>query len=102
VSVSNAGCSNCTAATSSQGGSYGASSYGGSLSVLYVGAYAWSYSNGALFEFSLSVCDFTRAIGLNVSVQTLDIRLSRALSRALLCVQHRLSSRSRFRSSWKL
>jgi hypothetical protein len=98
VSVSNAGCSNCTAATSSQG-SIGANSYGGSLSVLYVGAYGYSYSNGAYRQFSRSYCDFTRVIGLNVSVQTSDIRLSRALSRALPCVQHRLSSRSCFRSS---
>jgi hypothetical protein len=91
VSVSNAGCSNCLAATSSQGLSFGANSYGGSMSVLYVGAYAWSYSVGALVQFSRSVCDFTRVIGLNVSVQTSDIRLSRALSRALPCVHHHLS-----------
>jgi hypothetical protein len=91
VSVSNAGCSNCLAATSSRRDSVGASSYGGSMSVLYVGAYACSYSGGAFLQFSRSVCDFTRVIGLNVSVQTSDIRLSRALSRALPCVQHRLS-----------
>ena len=91
VSVSNAGCSNCLAATSSQGLSLGANSYGGSMSVLYVGAYAWSFSGGALVQSSRSVCNFTRVIGLNVSVQTSDIRLSRALSRALPCVQHRLS-----------
>jgi hypothetical protein len=91
VSVSNAGCSNCSAATSSQVGSLGANSYGGSMSVLYVGAYGYSYSNGAHRQLSLSVCNFTRVIGLNVSVQTSDIRLSRALSRALPCVQHHLS-----------
>jgi hypothetical protein len=91
VSVSNAGCYNCLAATSSQGLSFGANSYGGSMSVLYVGAYAWSYSGGAFGQFSRSVCNFTRVIGLNVSVQTSDIRLSRASSRALPCVQHHLS-----------
>jgi len=52
------------------------------MSVLYVGADAWSFSYGALVQSSSSVCDFTRVIGLNVSVQTSDIRLSRASSRA--------------------
>jgi hypothetical protein len=102
VSVSNAGCSNCTAATSSQGESSGANSYGGSMSVLYVGAFGYSFSGGFVERFSRSVCDFTRVVGLNVSVQTSDIRLSRASSRALPCFQHRLSLRSCFRSSWKL
>ena len=102
VSISNASCFGCSAVTSSQNSLNGANSYGGSMSVLYVGAYAWSFSGGALVQSSRSVCFFTRVIGLNVSVETSDIRLSRALSRALPCVQHRLSSRSCFRSSWKL
>jgi hypothetical protein len=99
VSVSNAGCFNCTAATSSQANSNGANSYGGTMSVLYVGAYGYSFSGGSAGESSRSVCDFTRVIGLNISVQTSDIRLSRASSRAFPCFQHRLSSRSCFRSS---
>jgi hypothetical protein len=72
------------------------------LSVLYVGAYGFSYSNGAYRHFTCSVCDFTRVIGLNVLVQTSDIRLSLALSRALPCGHHHLSSCPSFRSSWKL
>jgi hypothetical protein len=102
VSVSNVGCLNCTAATSSEGESLGASSYGGSVSVLHVGAFGYSYSGGSASQWSSSVCDFTRAIGLNISVQTSDIRLSRASSRAFPYFQHRPSSCSCFRSSWKL
>jgi hypothetical protein len=65
VSVSNAGCSNCTAATSSQGVSLGTNSYGGSMSVLYIGAYAWSFS----FEAnSLSASEATTMSGVIVSV----------------------------------
>jgi hypothetical protein len=45
VTISNSSCHNCTASTSSLLGSYGANAFGGSMSVLYVGAYAWSFSD---------------------------------------------------------
>ncbi len=66
VSVSNAPSFNCSAVTTtSLGLSFGANSYGGSMSVVYVGAYAWSYSSAAS---SSSACGLTTAIGVSVSV----------------------------------
>jgi hypothetical protein len=66
VSVSNAPSSNCSAVTMNSGGSYGANSYGGSMSVVYIGAYAWSHSDAALS--SSSACGTTTASGVSVSV----------------------------------
>jgi hypothetical protein len=43
VSVSNAFCSNCTSITNSKV-AYCANSYGGSMNVFHIGAFAWSYS----------------------------------------------------------
>jgi hypothetical protein len=47
VHVSDSGCSNCSAVSSSLGDSHGANSYGGAMSVLFVGAYSWSFSVGS-------------------------------------------------------
>jgi hypothetical protein len=66
VSVSNSPSSNCSAETTTRrGGSNGANSYGGSMSVVYVGAYAWSLSERAS---SSSTCGATTASGVSVSV----------------------------------
>jgi hypothetical protein len=65
VSVSNASCSNCSAVTTSDGHSNGANAYGGSMSVLYVGAYAWSFSNDII---SSSASEATTVSGVHVSV----------------------------------
>jgi len=51
VSISDAPCANCSAVTSSLSSSYGASSYGGSMSALHVGAYAWSFSFAVCSEW---------------------------------------------------
>ncbi len=67
VSVSNAPCFDC-ASLSNSGLSFGANSYGGSMSVLYIGGYAWSRSNNA-GSTTTSTCDVTTASGLNVSVR---------------------------------
>jgi len=66
VVVKEAACYNCSAVTSSQGSSDGANVYGGSMSVLYVGAYAWSLSNGA-FSSSKSSCGSVYAADVTVS-----------------------------------
>jgi hypothetical protein len=67
ISVHNAACANCSAVTTSGEDSYGASSYGGSMSVLYVGAYAWSYS---VATNSNSASDATYVSVVNVSISS--------------------------------
>ena len=67
VHVSDSGCSNCSALTTSSSQSLGANSYGGSMSVLYVGAYAWSWS-AAASSSSSSMCEATTASGVSVHV----------------------------------
>jgi hypothetical protein len=48
VTVAASACSNCSARSTNSGGNvFGANSYGGSLSILYVGAYSWSFSAAA-------------------------------------------------------
>jgi hypothetical protein len=79
VSVLSAGCINCSAVSSSSY-SYGANSYGGSMSVAHIGAYTWSYSNGASKRRSGSFGNATRVFGLAVSLSSSVFRLSRALS----------------------
>ena len=65
VQVSDSGCSNCSAVSSSLGTSYGANSYGGAMSVLYVGAYSFSRSfDGS----SISECEATSVSGVSVLV----------------------------------
>ena len=71
VSVSNAPSSNCSAVTTSSGfafGSSGANAYGGSMSVVHVGAYAWSVSQGASDISSVSYCDSVRTTELSLSI----------------------------------
>jgi hypothetical protein len=66
--VSGSGCSNCIAITSGRR-SHGANSYGGSISVLHVGAYAWSYSLfGISNSNSNSTCETTTSSDVSVRV----------------------------------
>jgi hypothetical protein len=67
VSVSNSPCSSCSAISTSVGSSLQANAYGGSMSVVHLGAYAWSFSNGGS-SLSSSMSGATSAIGFNVSV----------------------------------
>ncbi len=85
VSVSNAPCSNCSAVTTASGGpSDGANSYGGSMSVVYVGAYAWNSAMG--LSTSTSFCDLTQTSELSISINTSTFSDSLSLSRKLCCV----------------
>ena len=82
VSVSNAPSSNCSAVTTASGsGSLGANAYGGSMSVVYVGAYAWSGSRGAFGISSVSYCDSVRTTGLSLSINNSTFSESLASSR---------------------
>jgi hypothetical protein len=67
VNVSNAPCSDCSALTTSGDYSCQANAYGGSMSVVYVGANAWSYSQDASSPSS-SVCGATSASGVSVKI----------------------------------
>jgi hypothetical protein len=82
VSVSNAGCSNCSAVTSSGGISNGANAYGGSMSVLVFGAHAFSFCLGQFTRRSLSHCGPTKAFGLNVSISSCAFSGAQAMTRA--------------------
>jgi hypothetical protein len=65
VQVSDSGCSNCSAVSSSDEISYGANSYGGAMSAMYVGAYSWSFGGTAS---SSSTCEATSVSGVSVQV----------------------------------
>jgi hypothetical protein len=65
VHVSGSGCSNCSAISSGEIDSNGANAYGGSMSVLHVGAYSWSFSYSGN---SGSLCEATIASDVSVHV----------------------------------
>ena len=77
VSISDVNSSDCSATTT---GSQGANSYGGSMS-FYIGAYAWSLSEGSSFSsFSKSDCGTTNVSGLAVSISSSRLVNSSAVS----------------------
>jgi hypothetical protein len=72
VNVSGSRCSNCSAMSTSSGddfsgGSRGANTHGGSMSILHVGAYSWSSSRGAKSNSS-SMNGLTAASDVSVYV----------------------------------
>jgi hypothetical protein len=81
VSVSDSSCFSCSAATTSGKNSFGASSYGGSISAVHISSYAWSYSTqGGFTVTSSSSCDSTRVAGLLVSISKSSVDSSAAIS----------------------
>ena len=66
ISISDAPCSNCSALTTSGGVSAQANAYGGSMSVVHVGAHAWSYSSKDSSRSSSSGA--TSASGVSVGI----------------------------------
>jgi hypothetical protein len=76
VSISNVNSSDCSATTTS---SHGCNSYGGSMSVVYIGAYAWTftYSNPS---GAYSSCGITNVTGLVVSISSSTFTDSSATS----------------------
>jgi hypothetical protein len=65
MNVFNNSCTNCSAKTTNSRRGFGANSYGGSISAVYIGAYAFSLSN---FFGIISVCGVTKANRVDVSV----------------------------------
>jgi hypothetical protein len=92
VSIRNAACSICSAVTNSSGGrAFGANSYGGSMSVAFIGGYAWGFSTGDFERFSSAFCQPTHVDELSVSISQLVIQQSDATSRKCsfeLCTVH--------------
>lgn len=81
VSVSDSSCFSCSATTTSGKNSFGASSYGGSISAVHISSYAWSYSTqGGFTVTSSSSCDSTRVAGLLVSISKSSVDSSAAIS----------------------
>ena len=83
VSISNVNSSSCSATTA---GIYGANSYGGSMSAVYIGAYTWSSAvafTGSSLSSS-SVCGTTSVTGLVISISSSTFANSVAASRAFL------------------
>jgi hypothetical protein len=81
VHISNYNCYNCRAIT--RGGlSYGANSYGGSISAAYIGAYAYSSAliSASITRLSNSSVDFTHAETLSIVIANTNINNSKALS----------------------
>ena len=80
VSISNVNTSDCSATST---GFSGANSYGGSMSVVYIGAYTWSYAQqGQPFPSSAqSSCGTTNVSGLLVSISSSRLAHSSAVSR---------------------
>jgi hypothetical protein len=81
VSVRDTPCYNCSAVTTSRETLFGANSYGGSMSVVYIGGTAWSFSVGDRLRFSLALCQFTHVDGLSVSISQSASQQSKAISR---------------------
>jgi hypothetical protein len=69
VSISDSPSHNCIAVATSRRMSYGASTYGGSLSAMYIGGYSWSFSGGELAGFvSNSICGALNVNDIRVSI----------------------------------
>jgi hypothetical protein len=83
VRVIDSFCQNCSAVTTCSGidGSFGVNSYGGSISAVYIGAYAFSFSTGLFEAVSTSHCNSTEVRGLMVSVSFSSFHQSKAVSR---------------------
>jgi hypothetical protein len=80
VQVSDSGCSNCRAVSSSLGASFGANSYGGAMSALYVGSYSYSLSNGALAKSCTASVATTHVHLLSITIKRSSFQNSMALS----------------------
>ncbi len=85
VHVSDSACSNCKASSTSRGQSYGASSYGGSISASFIGALSYSFAKGEVSAFSRSIAENTRVDHLSVTITNVAIVESEALSGEYSC-----------------
>ena len=89
ILMSNVSSSNSSAVTStnSNTGSSGANAYGGSVSLIYVGAFAWSFAVGSVGQAQVNstvVCGTTFATRVSLLVNNSSFVDSLAFSRTLL------------------
>jgi hypothetical protein len=91
VHVSGSACSNCSALsmTNTTSSSNGVNSYGGSMSLMHVGAYSWSLSNGAA---SNSTCRATAVSDVSVHVSSSECFNCSALSLTSASASHAVNS----------
>jgi hypothetical protein len=80
VKISDFGCFNCSAVSSSVRESFGANSYGGAMSALYVGAFSYSTSNGALGMSCNASAEMTHVYLLSITIKRSSFRNTLALS----------------------
>ena len=80
MQVSDSGCSNCSAVSRSLGTSFGANSYGGAMSALYVGSYSYSGSNGALANSCTASVATTHVHLLSITIKRSSFQHSVASS----------------------
>jgi hypothetical protein len=87
VRISDSNFSHCSASTSG-GLSYGANTYGGSLSAAYIGAFAYSFAfRGDLHYFSNSSVETTHVETLSITINNATINNSQAISGERCCDQ---------------
>jgi len=80
VSISHVNSSDCSAVSTGEFYKFGANSFGGSISVAYIGAYAWSFAAGSSSSSS-SVCGASNVTGLMISISSSTFNDSSAASR---------------------
>jgi hypothetical protein len=79
VHINGSDCTDCIAESLTQGSSYGANVYGGSMSVLFIGSYSWSLLLGS-FGYSSSRCGATTASAIILQVSNSKCINSSAVS----------------------
>jgi hypothetical protein len=80
VHVSDSGCSNCSALSTSGGSSFGANSYGGAISVSYIGSLSYSFASGEFRFSSSSGSESTRVRRLSVTITNCTIADTQVMS----------------------
>jgi hypothetical protein len=80
VQVSDSACSNCRALSSSGDKSFGANSYGGSISASYIGAFSYSAAVGSSRFSSRSFVNSTRVHNLSITIKNVTISGTEAVS----------------------
>ena len=80
VHVSDSGCSNCSALSTSGFSSFGANSYGGAIGASYIGSLSYSFAAGEFRFSSSSVIESTRVHRLSVTITNCTIADTQAMS----------------------
>ena len=79
VHVSGSACSNCSALSTSGSDSFGANSYGGSISASYIGSLSYSFAVGEFLFLSTSLVEAVRVHRLSITLKNSTIVDTEAL-----------------------